>query len=218
EKMLYDQAQLAVAFLDAFEHSKDPEFADAARGIFRYAMRDLLDPKGGYHSAEDADSDGGEGRFYIFTLDELGAVLGAEDGARMAALFQCETGGNYAEEATGHRDGTNILHLNLDPNPAPGAPNIRTLGQYQREIGPLLDKLLVFRDGRERPRLDDKVQASWNGLWLSALVRGARVLARAPKPERSRNGDPTPEQLLDSAKKLGGFVLSEMRGASGLWH
>jgi uncharacterized protein YyaL (SSP411 family) len=208
EKMLYDQAQLAVAFLDAYAHSGDPEFADAARGIFRYVLRDMQDPSGGFHSAEDADSGGEEGRFYIFTLEELTTVLGRDHGDRVAALFQCEPGGNYAEEATGHRDGTNILHLRQD------ADHLDAM----REAAPLLDLLLAFRASRERPRLDDKVQASWNGLLLSALVRGARVLRDAPESATPRSGDPTPGQLLTAANRLAEFLTTTMRGPQGLWH
>lgn len=214
EKMLYDQAQLALAFLDGFGATGDPEFADAARGIFRYVLRDMQDPSGGFHSAEDADSGGGEGRFYVFTVDELKAVLGEADAGRMAALFQCEPGGNYAEEATGHRDGTNILHLNPD---APGA-GFADLNELRRWANPRLDALLEFRESRERPRLDDKVQASWNGLWLSALVRGAEVLAGAPAAACPRAGDASAAQLMESALRLAGFLTTTMRGPYGLWH
>jgi hypothetical protein len=165
EKMLYDQAQLLDLYLDCHLASGRPEFAGVARGIVRYLLRDLTHPDGGFYSAEDADSEGKEGKFYCWTRQELTQRLTPEELAVAVRFFAVTEQGNFVD----HSDPEPLLSQNVlsvaDPSLA-GSP----LLQSARE------KLFQARAGRVRPHLDDKVLASWNGLMLGALARAAVVL------------------------------------------
>ena len=188
EKMLYDQAMMALAYLEAYQASGETWCADAAREIFAYVMRDLAATGGGFRSAEDADSEGVEGRFYLWTTDELDAVLGAEDAAYARSAFNARDGGNYLDEAAGEKTGGNILHLSAEPGD-------RLLHESVRE------RLFAARGKRMRPLLDDKVLVDWNGLMIAALATGARVL-----------GD---ERYAAAAARAATFITETMRGADG---
>jgi uncharacterized protein YyaL (SSP411 family) len=111
EKMLYDQALATLAYVEAWQVTHDAEYELVAREILTYVARDMTSPEGGFYSAEDADSEGEEGLFYLWTLAELETTLGADDAALVARLFGCTAEGNYRDEATGARTGRNILHL-----------------------------------------------------------------------------------------------------------
>ena len=168
EKMLYDQALIADAFLDGFEITRDERYARTARGIFAYLLRDLREPGGGFASAEDADSEGEEGRFCVWTPAQLAEVL-APDIARVAAThWHVTSRGNFEH-------GTSILHER-----APLAKTAVSLGLDEDAARAMLESartaLLAARGLRVRPYRDDKVLASWNGLAIAALARGARVL------------------------------------------
>ena len=219
EKMLYDQAQIALNFLEAKQATGDERFAWLARDIFDYVARELTSPGGGFFSAEDADSavfDGagerrkaeGEGRkpehaegaFYVWTAAELRAVLN-EDFALVAAHFGVEENGNVPRQ--------------LDPQGEFSGKNIfaqrRTLAETAKQFSltpeeanerllAALGKLRRARAGRPRPHLDDKIITAWNGLMISALARGAQVL-----------GDP---DLLAAAVRAAEFVERELHDAS----
>ncbi len=153
EKMLYDQALLSRAFLQAYRITRHAPYAAAAEEVFAYVRRDLTDPAGAFYAAEDADSDGQEGKFYVWTPTEIRAELGAEADAFMA---------RYGVTEAGHVDGGSILHT-AEP------PEARD---------PALDRLLKARQRRVRPHRDDKVLTSWNGLMIGALAYGAATLNR----------------------------------------
>ncbi|MCK6439381.1 MAG: thioredoxin domain-containing protein, partial [Planctomycetes bacterium] len=175
EKMLYDQAQLARAYLEAYQATGDEGLADAARDIFGYVLRDMRDKGGAFYSAEDADSEGEEGKFYVWTLDELKAVLGEKDGARIADVFDSSADGNFHDEATRSKTGANVLHMTK-----------HIARDEYIALRPLLDKLLAHRAKRVRPGLDDKIITSWNGLMIGALALGARVLGERQYVEAAR--------------------------------
>jgi uncharacterized protein YyaL (SSP411 family) len=158
EKMLYDQAQLAWSYLEAFQITGEQRFADTARGIFTYVFRDLSGSEGGFLSAEDADSEGEEGLFYVWTPPQLEAVLGPGDAALAARHFGVTAEGNFEH-------GTSILH-----EVVPADPEVRDA------LSRIRAALLEARGTRVRPHRDDKVLAAWNGLMISACARGARVL------------------------------------------
>jgi uncharacterized protein len=168
EKMLYDQAQLAAAYLEAYQITREEPFAEVARGIFEYVLRDLTHPEGGFYSAEDADSapdaadlkHKSEGAFYIWSADEIAQVLGAEEAKAFAARYGIAAGGNVAEDPHGEFTGRNILYV-AKPEPV-AAESIA--------------KLLAVRAQRPRPHLDDKVLAGWNGMMIGAFAKGAQVL------------------------------------------
>ena len=173
EKMLYDQAQLAVSYLEAFQITRDGQYATAARAIFRYVLRDMTDPGGGFYSAEDADSAAdpaqpqhkSEGAFYIWSKSEIDAALGAEDSALFCDHYGVRDGGNVEEDPHGEFRGRNILFQAREA-PDDAAPRLKRAA----------DKLLAIRAQRPRPLRDDKILASWNGMMISAFAKGARIL------------------------------------------
>ncbi|MBI5708847.1 MAG: thioredoxin domain-containing protein [Candidatus Eisenbacteria bacterium] len=168
EKMLYDQAQLAWAYLEGFQSTGRREYAGAARDIFAYVTRDLSSPEGGFCSAEDADSEGEEGKFYVWTQAGIEAVLPREEVALFAQVYGVTPHGNFERGAT-------ILSLVRTPDAAAkqfGLPE----PEVERRLADARAKLLEARARRVRPHRDDKVLAAWNGLMISAFARGARVL------------------------------------------
>ncbi|TMQ23440.1 MAG: thioredoxin domain-containing protein [Candidatus Rokuibacteriota bacterium] len=155
EKMLYDNAQLASLYLHAWLAFGDPECRRVCEETLDYVLRDMTDPAGGFYSAEDADSEGHEGKFYVWTADEIRAVLGA-DADRALAYWGVDRGANF--------EGKNTLYLAGDPDP--------------EAIAPLRRRLFEARERRVRPGRDDKVLAGWNGLACRALAEAGRALGR----------------------------------------
>jgi uncharacterized protein len=171
EKMLYDQAQLAVSYLEAFQITGEREFEKVARSIFEYVLRDLGHREGGFYSAEDADSAAdaaepekkSEGAFYLWSHEELVEALGENDAAIFSRRFGVEERGNVEEDPHGEFGGRNILYQAHEVNEKD------ILEQGQRT-------LLEIRAKRPRPHLDDKILAAWNGMMISAFAKGARIL------------------------------------------
>ena len=174
EKMLYDNAQLAANYSRAAAVFGDEDYARTARGIFEWLLRELHSPEGLFYSAYDADSEGEEGKFYLWDQRELETLLGA-DAARFSALYQTRPGGNCQEEATGQPTGLNIPHL-LEPLAAAakrlGVPE----AQLRAQVDAWKRTLLEARVKRVWPGLDDKVLTSWNALAIGAFARGGRFL------------------------------------------
>ncbi|MEP7071582.1 MAG: thioredoxin domain-containing protein, partial [Verrucomicrobiota bacterium] len=183
EKMLYDQAQLVTAYLDAFQLTHDEYFADVARNILAYVRRDLTAPEGGFYSAEDADSplqhgksEQAEGAFYVWTKAEIVEVLGQEaDG--FCAHYGVEDDGNAPAGADPHGEFTdkNILIQRPRTSKTAARPG-RSEEESKRMLADARAKLLARRAERPRPHLDDKVIAAWNGLMISGFARAARIL------------------------------------------
>jgi uncharacterized protein YyaL (SSP411 family) len=167
EKMLYDNAQLLGLYLDCYLVSGEEGYADVARDIVRYVLRDMTHPDGGFYSAEDADSEGKEGKFYCWTRDELTRLLTPEEFNVATKYYGVTEKGNFVDHS--------------DPNPL---PNQNVLSVVNTNLAPaelpLLksakEKIFRARSKRVRPHLDDKVLASWNGLMLGSLARAAVVL------------------------------------------
>jgi len=176
EKMLYDQALLCLAYTEAFAITGEEIFGGTAREIITYVLRDMTDPAGGFYTAEDADSEGKEGKFYRWTVKEIESVLGKEDAALFGEAYGLEEEGNFVEEATGRRTGENILHR-LEAasrlTPAWGAPEDLLEGR----LGRAREKLFAARERRVRPFRDDKILTDWNGLMIAALARAAAVFS-----------------------------------------
>ncbi len=110
EKMLYDQAMLSLAYLETYQITGNEFYAETARDIFTYVLRDMTSPEGGFYSAEDADSEGEEGLFYLWTVDEVNQILGIEDGERFITAYNMTEKGNFRDEATRQFNGKNIIH------------------------------------------------------------------------------------------------------------
>ena len=167
EKMLYDNAQLTVLYLEAFLVSGEARHADVARDILRYVANDMTHPDGGFYSAEDADSEGKEGKFYCWTQAELSGLLSPEAFNVVAARFGITPAGNFIDHS--------------DPEPLPGL-NVLSLAQAEVPDAdrPILEeslaRMLEVRAARVRPHRDDKVLASWNGMMLGACARAFAIL------------------------------------------
>ncbi len=196
EKMLYDQAQIALNYLEAKQAGGREVFAWVARGIFDYVRRDLTGPHGGFYSAEDADSappeaapsDKGqvtsdkkhlhaEGAFYIWSRAEIEGVLGA-DAEFFCTHFGVQAGGNVAHDPQGEFTGKNILRQRQSLVVTARENKLEIEAASARLLDGL-ERLRRVRTTRPRPHLDDKVITAWNGLMISALAKGAQVLGEA---------------------------------------
>jgi uncharacterized protein YyaL (SSP411 family) len=201
--MLYDQAQLAVSYLEAFQITHEEFFANIARDVCDYVLHDLTSPEGGFFSAEDAESapDGNvpnqkeEGAFYVWTLGEIVRLLSPDEARVFVRHFGVEKDGNVFPDPHHVFRGRNILH------------NIVSIREVSQQLGlgesgiakaitSSRAKLLAARNERPRCHLDDKILTSWNGLMISALARASQVL-----------GEP---KYLEAAEKSAGFILSRL--------
>jgi uncharacterized protein YyaL (SSP411 family) len=201
EKMLYDQALLASVYLEAGQITGRRLFLQTAEEIFDYVRRDMTAPEGGFYAAEDADSEGEEGRFYVWTRDQFRAAVADDEMARRwEPILGVAAGGNFAEEATGRQTGANILSITR-PLDAWAETLDRSESELVGEWSILREKLLHARTKRVRPLRDEKILTDWNGLMIAAMAAGSRILQ---KPEYGR-----------AARRAAGFVLENMRGADG---
>ncbi len=190
EKMLYDQALVATANIEAYQVTGKEKYARTAREIFTYVLRDMTSKTGGFYSAEDADSEGEEGKFYVWSNAEVKEVLGEEDGTFFIETFNFEEEGNFLEEAKRVKTGTNIPHLKED-----------LLDEAQARYEKLRQKLFDAREERVHPQKDDKILTDWNGLMISALAKGAQAL-----------GD---ETYAAAAKNAADFVIETLTNDEG---
>ncbi len=163
EKMLYDNAQLAVCYAQAYQLTRDEFYATVARETLDYLIAEMFDPAGGFYSAEDADSEGIEGKYYVWTTEQLLEASG-EDGAAALREFGVTSEGNFFDPHHPELTGRNVLTRRSDDPLDADA--------FQR----LRQSLKTVRDGRVRPGLDDKVLTSWNGLALRAFAVGYQAL------------------------------------------
>jgi len=193
EKMLYDQGQLAVAYLEAFQITGDREYADVARSIFEYVLRDMTAPEGGFYSAEDADSVivpeepglKGEGAFYIWSAEEIRELVPEPAASWFCYRYGVADGGNVASDPHGEFTGKNILYQSMTLE--------ETAQQFERPVAEIEAGiaeagriLLRARAERVRPELDDKILAGWNGLMISAFALGGAVLGEKRYAEAAR--------------------------------
>jgi len=166
EKMSYDQAMLVLAYTETFQATKEIIFKETAEQIIEYVLRDMTSPEGGFLSAEDADSEGEEGKFYLWDETELREILG-ENADLFIKVFNCENAGNWVDPTIGGAPGTNILHLK------------KALAELdvedQNKIETARKKLFEVREKRVHPYKDDKILTDWNGLMISALAKAAQV-------------------------------------------
>ena len=174
EKMLYDQALLCLAYTEAFHVTGEAAFGQTAREIITYILRDMTAPEGGFYCAEDADSEGKEGKFYLWTEEEVENILGKEDAELFAETYGLEKEGNFVEEATGRRTGENILHR-LEATARLTSVRGITEKALEEKLSKARESLFAVRERRVRPGKDDKILTDWNGLMMAALARGAAV-------------------------------------------
>lgn len=196
EKMLYDQAMLAMAYTEGFQATGHARHRRTAEEIFEYVFRDLTSDDGAFFSAEDADSEGEEGTFYVWTTDEVREVLGEDDAALLIGAFGLKDEGNFREESTGEKTGANILHLSEPLDVQAGASGMEDEA-FRERIEAARKKLLDHRAERPRPHRDDKVLTDWNGLMIAALAKAARAFD-APR-------------YAEAAARAANFLLETMR-------
>ncbi len=188
EKMLYDNAQLARLYLDAARALDEPEFFKTAREIFDYVLREMTSPEGGFFSTQDADSQGEEGKFFLWTAEQAEAVIGDDQLFEIAARY-------FDISAEGNFEDRNILHRTLDI--AETARLFRMPeDEVERAVAQAASKLFAAREQRVRPGRDEKILAAWNGMMISALADGYRALGE--------------ERYLVAARRAVEFMMTKM--------
>jgi hypothetical protein len=192
EKMLYDNALLADAYLDAFLVTGEQQYGDVVRETLDYVLQYMTDPQGGFYSTEDADSEGEEGKFYLWTPEEVHQVLGDAAAAKFCYVYDVTEAGNF--------EGKNILNL---PKTLEQCAELKgwDLAELKKELSVSRSRLLQVRDQRVRPGRDDKVLVSWNAFMIHSMARAARIL-----------DDP---RYLEAATRAVEFILAEMQDERG---
>lgn len=196
EKMLYDNALLSLAYLEAYQITGKELYARVAREVFNYILRDMTSPEGAFYSAQDADSEGVEGKFYVWTPAEVKGVLGEDDGDYFCRRFGISEAGNF--------EGKNI------PNLIGSLPDRE---EWSR-IDKLREKLFQSREQRIHPHRDDKVLSSWNGLMIASLAVGAKIL---DEPRYLQAAAKATDFILDKLRRDDGRLLARYRDGEALY-
>ncbi|MBN1832404.1 MAG: thioredoxin domain-containing protein [Deltaproteobacteria bacterium] len=200
EKMLYDQALLVMAYLEAYQVTGQKIYEETARNVLTYVLRDMTDWKGGFYSAEDADSEGVEGKFYVWSEEEIRKILPPQEADFVIRIFNIERHGNFLDESAGKRTGANILHLQKSLPEIASDMNISE-AEIQNRWAAARRRLFSVREKRVHPSKDDKVLTDWNGLMIAAFAKASAAL-----------GDP---QYAEAAAKAADFVLEHLRKPDG---
>jgi hypothetical protein len=198
EKMLYDQALLIMAYTEAYQASQNHAFRKTAEEIITYTLRDLASPQGAFYSAEDADSAGGEGSFYLWTSQEIEHILGKDDAMYARGVFNVTPSGNYHTAESGNAQ--NILFLTQPMTKSESSPCLSD-ADHELRLDSIRARLFAARSHRSRPSLDDKILTDWNGLFIAALAQAARTFNK--------------EEYLTNATKAMEFILTRMRDPEG---
>ena len=193
EKMLYDQALMAIAYTEGHQATGKEEYARTAREILEYVLRDMTSPQGGFFSAEDADSEGEEGKFYAWMVEELKETLDKEEFKLLIRLFDVHESGNFEK-------GRNILRLSSSLGDAASVLKISEQDLYHR-LEKIRAKLFHAREKRVHPLKDDKILTDWNGLMIAALAKAAQALHE--------------EKYATAATKAADFILEKMQTTEG---
>ncbi|MBI5073640.1 MAG: thioredoxin domain-containing protein [Nitrospirae bacterium] len=200
EKMLYDQAMLCIAYTEAFQATGNEDFRNTAEDVLSYISRDMTSPEGGFYSAEDADSEGEEGRFYVWTHSEITGALEPGDAELICSSFNIQREGNFFDQATNDRTGSNILHRGQQPD-ATAQKKELTAAELPDRIKKALARLFAVREQRIHPDKDDKILTDWNGLMITAFAKAAKAFQR---PDYAA-----------AAAKAADFILSRLRTPDG---
>ncbi|MDP2217289.1 MAG: thioredoxin domain-containing protein [Methanolobus sp.] len=204
EKMLYDQALISIALIETYQATQNPEYRENAEEVFSYVLRDMHSPEGGFYSAEDADSEGEEGRFYLWTEQELEDMLGEMDAGMFKEVFHTSPGGNFLDEASRTHTGRNILHLEESLRETAERRG-EDYDRFRQSFESSRRKLFEHREMRVHPSKDDKIMTDWNSLMIVALSKAARAF---DEPAYAREAALTAD-----------FILSKMVSPRGrLFH
>jgi hypothetical protein len=199
EKMLYDQALLLMIYTEAFQATGKKAFMKTAREITTYVLRDMTSAEGGFFSAEDADSEGEEGKYYLWTVEELKNELGAREAAWCVVHYNLERAGNFQDEGAAQGNGKNIPHLKRAAFEEHASGNSVYLSPEREEQ--LRENLYKIRSRRVRPQRDEKVLTDWNGLMIAALAKSGRVF-----------GD---KSSLDAAQRAADMIVEKLIAPNG---
>ena len=191
EKMLYDQAMLTLAYTEAYQITNNQLYKDTAEEILHYVKRDMTDKRGGFYSAEDADSEGEEGLFYLWTIEEIKNILNNDESELLINTYGLDLEGNYKDEATGKKTEKNILYLKKSISNA----------KSKNRLNDISKKLYVAREKRIHPLKDDKILTDWNGLMIAAFAKAGDVF----------NSD----DYIQQAEKSAQFILKNLTDNNG---
>ncbi len=174
EKMLYDQAMLVMAYTETYLVTKNNFYKKTAEEILEYVLRDMTHPDGGFYSAEDADSEGEEGKFYLWHADELRNILDKAESDFAIKIFNVSENGNWMDESVGTKSGTNILHLNKSTKELAEEFDLSE-EKFILKLNDIRKKLFSHRKNRVHPHKDDKILTDWNALMISAFAKAAQA-------------------------------------------
>jgi uncharacterized protein YyaL (SSP411 family) len=200
EKMLYDQALMVMAYTAAFQVTGQGSYKRTAREVCNYVLRDLTAPGGGFYSAEDADSEGEEGLFYLWSSEQTQAVLGKDMARIFDTVYNIKPAGNFTDEATGQKSKLNIPHLTRSFKELADELVLST-GLLQNHLKLTRRQLFESRKKRIHPFKDDKILTDWNGLMISAFARAGQALDE--------------ERFIQAAVNAADFALAELRDEEG---
>lgn len=208
EKMLYDQALLAMAYSEAYQAMGREEYAQTARETLEYVERDMTSPDGGFYSAEDADSEGVEGKFYLWTADELRSVLDRDEMDLAIRLFDISESGNFEK-------GRNILRLRTPLEDAAAVLKTPSHDLMVR-LEEIRKKLFLAREKRVRPVRDDKILADWNGLMIAAFSKAAQALDEPGHAKYSKAASSAADFVLEKMREPDGRLLHRYKDGAGM--
>jgi uncharacterized protein YyaL (SSP411 family) len=204
EKMLYDQAMLTMAYAEAYQATKKEEYAETAKETLTFVLRDMTSLQGGFYTSMDADSEGEEGKFYIWTEREIRQVLSPEEAELVTKVFNVQENGNFRDETTYKDTGNNILYLSETLEGVSSHLKL-PVKELSERLQTARRKLFITRQKRIHPSKDDKILADLNGLMIAALAKAAQVLDK--------------KEYREEAEHAAGFILTRMRGSGGgLYH
>jgi len=195
EKMLYDQALIATAYTEIYQVTGKRLYKEAAEGILDYVLRDLRSQEGGFYCGEDADVEGEEGKYYLWTLEEVRKVLSSDESELITKVFNLSERGNFEEEIRGKKTGTNIFYMPLSLESLAAELKIPA-DEIESRVNMAKERLLLARNKRKRPAKDDKILTDWNGLMIAALAKGFQAFGE--------------EKYLKAAEKAADFILMRL--------
>ena len=199
EKMLYDQALISMVYIEAFQATGNDEYKKIAEQIFKYVFRNMKSPEGGFYSAEDADTEGVEGKFYLWTKKEIFDALDPDEAELICKVFNVKEAGNFEDETIGEETGANILYLESSIGEL-----AEGLGISRKKLEDKLEtsrmKLFQNRETRVHPQKDDKILADWNGLMITSLAKAAQAF---DDPKYSKAAEDAADFILDKMCKEG---------------
>lgn len=204
EKMLYDQALLAFAYTEAHQATGKKTYRHTAEEVLEYVLRDMKSPEGGFYSAEDADTEGEEGKFYTWSWKELTEVLNGEEMEWVSRVFDIYKEGNFPQQTGAKESGKNILYLKKSLKETAGEGNVKP-EELKKKMEKVRTKLFKARKERVHPLKDDKILTDWNGLMIAALSKAAQVFEKS--------------EYLHAARDAADFLLDRLWCGKGeLYH